>query len=54
MKYGNVSGDTMVDLGSCCFQGCAGCNIYYGLFKNKEDNGTMDSGSEESHRETND
>lgn len=38
----------MVDLASCCFRGCAGCNIFYGLFnkdkpeEEKEDNGTVE------------
>lgn len=28
----------MVDLASCCFQGCRGCNIFYGLFPTTVDN----------------
>lgn len=26
----------MVELSECCFRGCSGCNIYYGMFGSKE------------------
>lgn len=27
----------MVELSECCFRGCSGCNIYYGMFPIKEE-----------------
>ena len=33
MRFGN-----MVDIASCCFRGCSGCNIFYGLFSTPVEN----------------
>lgn len=27
----------MVELNECCFRGCSGCNIYYGMFPQKKE-----------------